>query len=144
MLNNLLGYGFEKAGEIFLNKKNMVDFKIDNSVYKSQDYAQVYAWVLNVEIMYIGKATKGVQKRLSEHRGGWRGGSKTGISKEKLIRQKLEAGLQIEIYGRSCEYFFQNVDIFGETKEIRYDLAQEEEDFLIKKFRPTWNSNGLK
>ena len=143
-LSDLLNYKFELAGKIILNDKNKVDYEIHNAVYKSKENAQVYAWVIDAEIMYIGKAGKGVQKRLSEHRGGWRGGSKTGVSKEKLIRQKLNAGSEIQVYGRCCDYFLKTVDLFGETKEIRYSLVQEEEDWLLKNFKPIWNSIGLK
>ena len=44
-----------------------------------QDGAQVYAWVSGQDILYIGQAGKGLQKRHREHRAGWQNGSATGI-----------------------------------------------------------------
>jgi len=144
MLENLLNYDFELAGSIILNEKNLVDYKINNPKFKSKEYAQVYAWVINQEIVYVGMASKGVQKRLSEHRGGWRRGSPTGIRKEKQIRNELELRKKIMIYARTCDYFSRTVDILGNKQDIRFTLAEYEEDVLRKKFRPIWNTNGIK
>jgi len=143
-MNALLKYNFTIAGRILINQKGLVDYKIDNSDFKSMGHAQVYAWVIGQEIVYVGMASKGVQKRLSEHRGGWRGGSQTGIQKEKLIRNELELGKEIIVYGRTCGYFSKAVEILGEQKDVRFNLVEHEEDLLLRKFKPIWNTVGIK
>ena len=144
MLQDLLKYNFIIAGSILFNQKGLVDYKIDNSDFKSMEHAQVYAWVIGQDIVYIGMASKGVQKRLSEHRGGWRGGSPTGIQKEKLIRNELDLGKEIKIYGRTCDYFSKTVKILGEQRDVRFTLVEHEEDLLRRKFKPIWNTAGIK
>ena len=144
MLRKLLEYDFDIAGSMIIDDNNEVNYRIHIPEYKSQKHGQVYAWVIGEEVVYIGMAGKGVQKRLSEHRGGWRGGSPTGILKEAQIRNELEAGRHITIYGRTSDYFEQEVEILGKKQLVRFSLVEQEEDALLKEFQPTWNTNGLK
>ena len=144
MLRKLLEYDFDIAGSMIIDDNNEVNYRIHIPEYKSQKHGQVYAWVIGEEVVYIGMAGKGVQKRLSEHRGGWRGGSPTGILKEAQIRNELQEGRHITIYGRTCDYFEQEVEILGKKQLVRFSLVEQEEDALLKEFQPTWNTNGLK
>lgn len=144
MLQDLLKYDFKIAGNMIIDDKNKVNFKIHVPEYKSQEHGQVYAWVIDDEVVYIGMAGKGVQKRLGEHRGGWRGGSDTGILKEAQIRSELQAGRHIVIYGRTSDYFEQEIEILGKKQNVRFSLVAQEEDALLKEFQPAWNTNGLK
>ena len=144
MLRKLLEYDFNIAGSMIIDDKGQVNFKIHVPEYKSQKHGQVYAWVIGEEVVYIGMAGKGVQKRLGEHRGGWRGNSPTGILKESQIRTELEAGRHITIYGRTSDYFEQEVEILGKKQNVRFSLVSQEEDALLLEFQPAWNTNGLK
>tara|TARA_B100000902_G_scaffold373009_1_gene400553 strand:+ start:9358 stop:9792 length:435 start_codon:yes stop_codon:yes gene_type:complete len=144
MLRKLLEYDFDIAGSMIIDNNNEVNYRIHIPEYKSQKHGQVYAWVIGEEIVYIGMAGKGVAKRLSEHRGGWRGGSPTGILKEAQIRNELEAGRHITIYGRTSDYFEQEVEILGKKQNVRFSLVSQEEDALLTEFQPSWNTNGLK
>ena len=144
MLRKLLEYDFDIAGSMIIDDNNEVNYRIHIPEYKSQKHGQVYAWVIDEEVFYSGMAGKGVQKRLSEHRGGWRGGSPTGILKEAQIRNELQEGRHITIYGRTCDYFEQEVEILGKKQLVRFSLVEQEEDALLKEFQPTWNTNGLK
>jgi len=144
MLRKLLEHNFDIAGSMIIDDNDEVNYRIHIPEYKSQKHGQVYAWVIGEEVVYIGMAGKGVQKRLGEHRGGWRGGSPTGILKEAQIRNELEAGRHITIYGRTSDYFEQEVEILGKKQLVRFSLVEQEEDALLKEFQPTWNTNGLK
>ena len=144
MLRKLLEYNFDIAGSMVIDDNNEVNYRIHIPEYKSQKHGQVYAWVIGEEVVYIGMAGKGVQKRLSEHRGGWRGGSPTGILKEAQIRNELQAGRHITIYGRTSDYFEQEVEILGKKQNVRFSLVSQEEDALLTEFQPSWNTNGLK
>lgn len=144
MLRKLLEHNFDIAGSMIIDDNDEVNYRIHIPEYKSQKHGQVYAWVIGEEVVYIGMAGKGVQKRLGEHRGGWRGGSPTGILKEAQIRNELQEGRHITIYGRTCDYFEQEVEILGKKQLVRFSLVEQEEDALLKEFQPTWNTNGLK
>ena len=94
-LSDLQEYSFKPAGSIYLDGEE-VRFYIDNPEFKLPQ-GQVYAWVVGDTVVYIGMASKGIHKRLSEHRGGWRGGSATGISKAQLIRETIRGGAEIKV-----------------------------------------------
>jgi len=68
MLNKLVSYNFEIAGRLVLDQNNNIAYDIPVSKFISQDHAQVYAWVSGQDILYIGQAGKGLQKRHREHR----------------------------------------------------------------------------
>lgn len=142
VLSELLEYNFAIAGSMIIDDNGDVNYRISVPEFKSRDHGQVYAWVIDNEVVYIGMASKGIAKRLSEHRGGWRGGSSTGILKEAQIRNELVSGRHITIYGRTCDYFDQEVEILGKKEKVRFSLVAHEEDALLKKFQPAWNTNG--
>lgn len=139
MLNKLLRYNFEIAGRLVLDQNNAIAYDIPVSKFISQDHAQVYAWVSGQDILYIGQAGKGLQKRHREHRNGWRNGSQTGIKLAHYIRAELQAGRDIVIYGRTCDHFWHETPLLGRMAEIHINLADQEEDILIQEFKPRWN-----
>ena len=62
----LLEYGFKKAGLIIKgdDSKNKINFEL-NLNFKDEKVSQVYAWVINEEIKYIGMAGNGLRVRLN-------------------------------------------------------------------------------
>jgi hypothetical protein len=141
MLNKLVSYNFEIAGRLVLDQNNNIAYDIPVSKFISQDHAQVYAWVSGQDILYIGQAGKGLQKRHREHRAGWQNGSATGIKLAGHIRTELQAGRDIVIYGRTCDQFWQETPLLGRMAAVHIDLADHEEDILIQEFSPRWNTN---
>jgi len=139
-LRDLQAHNFKPAGNIYLDEEE-VKFKIDDPVFK-QKQGQVYAWVIGDMVAYIGMASKGINKRLGEHRGGWRGGSATGINKAKLIRDTINSGQEIKVYGRVCDSIKQTYELLGEQVTREINLVDQEEDALLKQFKPLWNTNG--
>ena len=142
MLKKLLEeYEFSKAGKIYINENNLVNYLIDIPEFKSPK-GQVNAWVIGEEVVYIGMAGKGVQKRHSEHRGGWRGGSDTGRNKEKLLRNMLTDGKDISIYARTSDVLIQQeVTLLGKKTKLDINLNKYEENELINELNPAWNDN---
>jgi len=139
-LSDLQEHSFKPAGSIYLDGEE-VRFYIDDPEFKLPQ-GQVYAWVIGDTVVYIGMASKGIHKRLSEHRGGWRGGSATGISKAQLIRETIRSGQEIKVYGRVCDSIKQSYTLLGEQVTREINLVDQEEDALIKQFKPVWNTNG--
>ena len=142
MLKKLLeDYEFSKAGKIYIDENNLVNYLIDIPEFKSPK-GQVYAWVIGEEVLYIGMAGKGVKKRHSEHFGGWRGGSDTGIKKEKLLRNMLTDGKDISIYARTSDVLIQQeVTLLGKKTKLDINLNKYEENELINELNPAWNDN---
>ena len=141
MLKKLLSYDFELAGRLLLDEYGNIAYDIPVSKFISHDRAQIYAWVSEQDILYIGKAGKGLQKRHREHRSGWQNGSPTGVKLAHNIRGEIQAGRSIFIYGRTCDHFWQETNLLGRTAAIHIDLADHEEDILIEEFSPRWNTN---
>jgi len=133
-------YGFSPAGEILIDGNGKVNFKITADQFK-QRVPQVYAWVVDGEIKYIGKAGKGIQKRFTEHRGGWRGGSVTGVRKAEYLSEALNSA-RVVVYGRDCDYFKQEVELFGGSREVEISMIDLEETYLITELQPEWNVAG--
>jgi len=134
-------YDFKFAGEIVINQDcGLVDFKITEDEFK-QRVPQVYAWVVDGVIKYIGKAGKGINMRLSQHRGGWRGGSTTGITKAAYLTEAL-ASNRVEVYGRTCEFIKEEITLFGKKQQVEINMIDIEETFLIAELKPDWNVVG--
>lgn len=140
-LSELKKYDFHYAGEIFTDLNDNLNYKITTEQFKQKD-EQIYAWVIDDQVVYIGMASKGVHKRLSEHRGGWRGGSTTGIKKSTSIREQLCLNKKVYVYGRTCKYVTQTVDVLGQEVDLKISLVTQEEDALIRLFKPAWNVVG--
>lgn len=140
-VDDLIKYDFEYAGTISVDLDGEVTYEIVNPKFKEHD-EQVYAWAINDQVVYIGMASKGIYKRLSEHRGGWRGGSTTGVRKAELIKEQSNLGDNIKVYGRKCESIEQSVNILGIDKTIKFSLITQEENMLIELFQPAWNVVG--
>ncbi|MDB9870803.1 hypothetical protein OAD33_06995 [Alphaproteobacteria bacterium] len=140
----LLEFNFKKSGSIIKINNDTITFALDKS-FQIETIPQVYAWVVNEEIKYIGVAGKGLKNRLNQHNGGWRGGSKTGLKiKNLFILPELQAGNEIFIYSRTSDYIKKTLDIFDETKILNLSLHTYEEEKLITLFDPKWNTVGRK
>jgi len=126
---------FEYAGEIFINDRDLVDFVIQEDKFK-QKIPQVYLWVAHDEVIYVGKAGKGLEQRFKQHRGGWRGNSVTGITKAYKLRETLEND-RVMIYG--CNSEVRHIDLFSGAVSQTMSLIDVEENFLINYIQPAWN-----
>ena len=131
-------YEFSEVGKIYIDDNNEVNYLIDLPEFKSPK-GQVYAWVIRDEVVYIGMTGKGAHKRHSEHRSGWRGGSKTGVNKAKLLRNSLNNNQGVAIYARTSGVLIQEVILLGKITKLDINLNRYEEDKLISEFNPVWN-----
>lgn len=99
--------------------------------------AGIYMWASplpgngdTLDVMYIGKAGYGVERRLSQHRGGFTH-SATGRANRELIINWLETGRTLRVYARTSKV----EAIFGAQTAI---YSAEEEAACIA-FEPRWN-----
>jgi len=142
-LQELKNLGFRKAGVIHFDSDAYVNYLITEEEFK-ENKGQVYAWVVDEEILYIGMAGKGINKRLSEHKGGWKGGSTTGVTKRKLLIEELNNSKngQVDVYGYTSSTYTAEVPTILGTETIELSAYSLDEDLLIEKFKPVWNVNG--
>ena len=99
----------------------------------------VYCWVLNSgnqsEILYVGKAGKGIFQRMKQHERGFLGptksGSKSGLEKAKQLNIHLEKNNDISVYIRVPNKYH----VAGLKEKVSANGLSFEEDAFINYFR---------
>jgi len=121
-------FNFSKKGFIIVKEdKTHPEFELFNPL--EAEIGNVYLWVIEVDsipskILYIGKAGSTITKRCSQHLGGLKGSSKTGIRNANKLLQLFNEGTKIAIYARHS----QKATILG---QIDISLCDAEEKALI-------------
>jgi len=129
--------GFEHVGYLRVS-----DESVDIDVPNKDTRGMVYVWVHDNEVKYLGKAGKGVRKRLKEHKSGFGGGSETG--KKHFARMREEGINELGIWARVSETATMTFNLFGETITKEVSLESEEEEFLLENYEFAWNTEGQK
>jgi len=121
--------GFQEAAMVFVRDG------VPDAVFNDfgQDVtAGVYCWISedtagNQEVIYVGKFGSALPKRFREHRGGFRGGSQSGVKKAAYIFESLDQGNTIKIFAKaSARCDIEYTDILGNT--IRTTVTTESTD----------------
>ena len=126
---SLTQLGFQEAAMVFVRDG------IPDAVFN--DFGQtvtagVYCWVAedtagDQQVIYVGKFGSALTKRFREHRGGFRGGSKSGVKKAAYIFESLDQGNTIKIFAKaSARCDTEYTDILGNT--IRTTVTTESAD----------------
>lgn len=98
----------------------------------------VYYWLeignQSAQIVYVGKAGKRMKNRCSQHTGGFNGNSKSkaGLRNSERICKGIKAGYTYEVYYRKAEV--------QKVFEVDISMYSTEEEALIKKLDPPWNT----
>jgi hypothetical protein len=111
----------------------------------------VYIWIVNEQIIYAGTSTQSVNKRMTQgHIGGFRGGSHSGIEKQKIMLELNVNRIDVLVTFKPffSKYFDDNINKYfdGEFKSIIPSLNEDmnnsryfEEKLLISIFKPILN-----
>lgn len=86
----------ERVGQISLGDAPSV-LTVNSDADPKDERPAVYAWVADDEILYIGKAGRGVAKRMREHVNGFRN-SIRGRSHAEYLAALIERGRSIALY----------------------------------------------
>lgn len=117
-----------KEGAVNYGKLNVTEEK------KSKPNPGVYLWLVkNIEgfdVMYVGKAGKGIHKRLSEHLAGY---TRNPDSKRANSLKELLANHKFEVWFRESE--------IREVLGKRVSIYSSEEDALILEYNPPLNKS---
>lgn len=144
-LQMLVELGFVKHSEITLDSNDVV---FSGATGAADSCAQhLYAWVEfrgdECQVMYVGRAGKGVAKRQKEHLGGFQDGfdsngkqrgSSSGRRHAERFREGIKLGYKYEVYAVPAGY----VTLHGHE----VSLSWSEEQALIRKFKSPWNSEN--
>jgi hypothetical protein len=117
--------GFETAGEWLLDGD-----RIKLSIRPEEGSASVYAFVLDGEVVYIGKTETCLRSRMNGYRNG-KGSQVTNVRVRGLIRAALTQGSRIEVLAASPA----PMDWNGLPVSTVVGL----EAGLIELFHPVWN-----
>lgn len=125
--------GFHHSHDVFM-QADVPDFQAIN---EPRADASVYVWVSptaervdEFDVLYVGKAGRGVSKRLREHRGGFVN-SGTGRENRRLISEWTATGRRIMVFSRVSAIH----EIFG----VSVSIYSTEEQALCERFVPRWN-----
>ena len=129
ILDNIKDLGFQHAGELLLQDNKLQAVFTEHGV---QVTPGVYCWVAvdtagDATVIYVGKFGGTLPKRLSEHAGGFRGGSASGVKKAAHVTQCIQQGQRVYIWAKpsaQCEICYTNV--LGDT--VRRTVTTESTD----------------
>jgi hypothetical protein len=136
---------FKKAGEWDMHAKYQPCKKVNGS-FNSEGC--VYVWVAEKGQkcipIYVGRASKGIPKRMKEHMNGFKGpqngGTKSGESKRLFIQTCIKNDFKVNVYARISEEISNRLlealsikGIFDKSPKI--NASAIEEDLFIEIFK---------
>jgi hypothetical protein len=126
---------FSLAARLYVENDQIAYEMVDDTFAEKR--GMVYIWVNGNDILYIGKAGKGIRKRLGEHRAG----SKIGTGRNnRLLLEQCDG--PILVYGRLANEGVKTYkDIYNLPRTEVYTTEAEEESELITLLHPLWNRN---
>ena len=134
-VTDLQQLGFQHAAVVFV-KDNVPDFLFTE--FGESVTPGVYCWVErnqagHEEIIYVGKFGGSLPKRFREHRGGFRGGSKSGVKKAAYIFESLDNGDTINIFAKaSAQSDISYTDILNNTIQTTVTTESTDEISMIE------------
>lgn len=135
-LIRLAAIGFKSAGR-WMHAGEVLRFTLEPSVMHEQNL--LYAFAVDGQLMYVGKTTQSLLKRMQAYRSpastAERGGS-TNIKNNRNIAAALAASANVEIYVLHSLPHQQH-------GEFAVNLSAGLEDSLIKALSPPWNGKAL-
>lgn len=135
-LAELKSMGFNPSHKIMLPEDASLRFEKLKGASVSTEPA-VYMWVAHAdgadqgEILYVGKAGRGIERRCAQHQGGFTGSS-TGRKNAAALTEILSASaITVTVMARQSD----TTELFGQT----VSLYSTEEDALCARFAPRLN-----
>lgn len=135
--NQLDQFGFMHTHDLVLrNDMPTFDLRHEAIVFANQNTPCVYMWLTPIMneasfvVNYIGKAGFGVNRRMSEHYGGFTH-SNAGIANRLAIKEQLLQGNAVQVHAR--------VSALENVLGANVSLYSTEEAALAQQFNPLWN-----
>ena len=129
-MKRLTDIGFRKVGEW-----QIVNGTITPNITDLSNSANIlYAFMSNGEVLYVGKTTQPLKKRMYGYQNPGPT-QNTNIKGKRLILELLSNGMNIEIYALR-DNSDHHVGVF------HLNLAAGLEDSIISTLKPKWNESG--
>ena len=130
----MIRYKFRKVSEITRNDSGKIEFLY---LHEQEGDGFVYLWVevneKTYNIVYVGQTSNTIQERMSDHKGGFNGGSRSGKEHGKLIIKGIEENHQYFVFSRKSPPM--------EVMEENVPAEIIEESAFIKNFEgKLWNT----
>lgn len=90
----------------------------------SQEGPLVYVWMVNDQIIYVGETSLTIKKRMGGHEGGFRGGSESGIERQKSMLALNES----------------RIDVYVAFKPLFSNYIQQSNNAISRLMIPTTNN----
>jgi hypothetical protein len=138
MLEELIKYNFKHYGSFKMQAEKIVYIPL-SSQNDSKDIPKVYVWVhrsTEDKVIYVGKTKNSVQKRMGEHRQGFKGktknGSVSGSKKFCFLKSIFHNHGSVHVWAREAER--QSVSI-NNISTSQISLFSVEEEWFINEFK---------
>lgn len=125
-MQRLIDIGFEQVGKWYLK-----DDKIAFDVTSSEKTNILYAYIIDSEVMYVGKSSRSLKARLTNYKNPELS-QRTNMRVNSYIKDNLIEGKSVLIYEYSQD---SNITI----GEFKVDISAGLEDSIIQKINPKWN-----
>lgn len=125
-MQRLIDIGFEEVGYWYLK-----DNKISYDIVSSGKTNILYAYIIDSEVMYVGKSSRTLKARLENYKNP-ESSQKTNMRVNSLIKESLISGKQVTIYEYS-----KDSDLW--IGVFKVDISAGLEGPIIQIINPKWN-----
>lgn len=125
-MQRLIDIGFKKVGYWFL-KDNKISFDVTSDGKTNI----LYAYIIDSEVMYVGKSSRTLKERLGNYKNP-EPSQKTNMRINSFIKDNLLSGRKVIIYEYSKESDLR-IGVF------KVDISAGLEESIIKIINPKWN-----
>lgn len=108
-----------------VGKELWMKYTAEEKGLSSQEGPLVYVWIVNDQIIYVGETSLTIKKRMVRgHEGGFRGGSKSGIERQKSMLALNES----------------RIDVYVAFKPLFSNYIQQSNNAISRLMSPTTNN----
>ena len=125
-MQRLIDIGFERVGHWYL-KDNKISFDVTTSGKTNI----LYAYIIDSDVMYVGKSSRTLKARLGNYKNP-EPSQKTNMRINGFIKENLMAGKQVFIYEYSRDSDL-SIGVF------KVDISAGLEESIIQIINPKWN-----
>lgn len=131
-MEQLVNMGFRHVGDWKMNEEKL-QFNLDSTCASLKNV--LYAFISDEKVMYIGKTTQPLKKRMYGYQNPGPTQS-TNIKANAFITQMVLTGKQVEIHALPDNGLLH----YG---GFHVNLAAGLEDSIVSTLKPTWNKMGI-
>ncbi len=130
MLSRILESGFVKVGRWEIHEGKLMC----NLVKEQTSFNVLYAYIVDDEVLYVGKTTIRLKDRMYQYQNPDRR-QKTNLRVNELLSKAVSDGREIKVFALPDPG---DMDYHG----FHLNLAAGIEDSVISQLQPTWNKIG--